>query len=41
MKVLIVYTHPIETSFNHALMEAVKDGLVEAGHEVKVADLYA
>ena len=41
MNVLIVYAHPIETSFNHALLESVKNSLVEAGHAVKIADLYA
>lgn len=41
MKVLIVYTHPNPKSFNHALLEEVQAGLAEAGHEVKVKDIYA
>ncbi len=41
MNVLIVYSHPIDTSFNHAILESVKDGLAQAGHEVKVADLHS
>lgn len=41
MKVLLVYAHPNPLSFNHALMEAVAGGLREAGHEVRVKDLYA
>lgn len=41
MKVLVVYTHPNPKSFNHALLEEVRAGLTEAGHEVKVKDLYA
>ncbi len=40
MKVLIVYTHPVKKSFNRAILEAVKESLIEAGHEVKIADLY-
>lgn len=41
MKVLVVYTHPNPKSFNHAILEEVQAGLAEAGHEVKVRDLYA
>ena len=41
MKVLIVYTHPVKASFNRAILEAVKESLLEAGHEIRVADLYA
>ena len=40
MKVLIVFTHPNQNSFNHALLENITAGLEEAGHEVKVKDLY-
>lgn len=41
MRVLVVYTHPNPKSFNHAILEEVLGGLAEAGHEVKVRDLYA
>jgi NAD(P)H dehydrogenase (quinone) len=41
MNVLIVYTHPIQRSFNRAVLGAVERGLAEAGHVVKLADLYA
>ena len=41
MKVLIVYTHPVKTSFNRALLKVTVKGLEAAGHEIKVADLYA
>lgn len=41
MRVLIVYAHPNPQSFNHALLEHCQQGLVEAGHEVKIKDLYA
>jgi len=41
MRVLVVYCHPNPKSFNHALKEEVLAGLREAGHEVKVRDLYA
>ena len=40
MKVLIVFTHPKSSSFNHALLENVSAGLEQAGHEIKVKDLY-
>jgi len=40
MKVLIVFTHPSKTSFNHALLEHIQQGLLEARHEVRVKDLY-
>lgn len=41
MKVLVVYTHPNPKSFNRALLDEVRAGLGEAGHEVKVKDLYS
>ena len=41
MNVLAVVAHPVPTSFNHAIRREVEAGLAEAGHEVKVADLYA
>ena len=34
MNVLIVYSHPNPKSFNHALLQAVQDGLKSAGHAV-------
>lgn len=40
MKVLIVFTHPNSNSFNHALLENISAGLEQAGHEVRVKDLY-
>lgn len=41
MNVLIVYAHPNPKSFNHAVLETVREGLAEAGHSVRVKDLYA
>ncbi len=41
MRVLIVYAHPNPSSFNHAILEHCSLGLQEAGHEVRVKDLYA
>ena len=41
MKILIVYAHPSSSSFCNAILQAVQSGLSEAGHEFKVADLYA
>ena len=40
MNVLIVFTHPNTTSFNHALLENMNDGLIAAGHDVIIKDLY-
>ena len=41
MKVLVVYVHPYEKSFNHAILESVTAGLQEGRHEYEVVDLYA
>jgi NAD(P)H dehydrogenase (quinone) len=41
MNILIVYAHPNEKSFNRGVLEAVSAGLNEAGHTIKVKDLYA
>lgn len=41
MRVLIVYAHPNPASFCHALLRRVESALREAGHEVRVKDLYA
>ncbi|MGZ4947040.1 MAG: NAD(P)H-dependent oxidoreductase [Halobacteriota archaeon] len=41
MNVLIVYAHPNPHSFNAAMRDTAVDALTEAGHSVKVSDLYA
>lgn len=41
MRILVVYAHPVETSFNAALHARVVDALREAGHDVDDCDLYA
>jgi NAD(P)H dehydrogenase (quinone) len=41
MRVLVLYAHPLETSFGAALHQAVVDALRAAGHEVDDCDLYA
>lgn len=41
MRVLVVYCHPVETSFHAALHQTVLDSLKAAGHEVDDCDLYA
>ena len=41
MKHLIIYSHPNPKSFNHAILETYEAALKEAGHEVRVRDLYA
>lgn len=38
---LVVYCHPYELSFNHAVLVAVEEGLVRAGRSFEVCDLYA
>jgi NAD(P)H dehydrogenase (quinone) len=40
MKVFIVHAHPESQSFNGALTRAAVASLLEAGHEVRVSDLY-
>lgn len=39
MKVLIIYSHPYDKSFCHAIMESVKKSALKAGHEVEVLNL--
>ena len=41
MKVLIVYAHSQDTSFNAALLKTAVTTLEGQGHEVRVSDLYA
>jgi len=41
MRVLVVYSHPVETSFNAAVHARVVQSLRGAGHEVDDCDLYA
>ena len=40
MKVLLLYAHPVETSFNAAVHDAAMRGLQKAGHDVDDCDLY-
>lgn len=41
MRVLVIYSHPVETSFNASTHLKVVQTLREAGHEVDDCDLYA
>lgn len=41
MNTLIVFAHPNASSFNHALLKNILLGLNDAGHAVRVKDLYA
>jgi NAD(P)H dehydrogenase (quinone) len=41
MRVMVVYAHPVETSFNAAIYAAVKEILEQRGHEIDACDLYA
>lgn len=41
MKILVLYAHPVETSFNAALHRLIVERLNAAGHTVDDCDLYA
>lgn len=41
MRVLLLYAHPVETSFAAALRDAARERLARAGHAVDLCDLYA
>lgn len=41
MRVLVLFSHPVETSFGAALHARVLEALRKAGHEVDDCDLYA
>jgi putative NADPH-quinone reductase len=41
VQVLLVFSHPVETSFAASLRDTVQKALVEAGHSVDLLDLYA
>jgi NAD(P)H dehydrogenase (quinone) len=41
MRILVIYAHPVETSFHAALHARVVAALRKAGHEVDDCDLYA
>jgi len=41
MRVLVLYAHPVETSFSAALHKATVEALEAAGHDVDDCDLYA
>lgn len=41
MKILVLYAHPVETSFNAALHRTIVERLTAKGHQVDDLDLYA
>lgn len=41
MRILVVYAHPVEDSFNAALHRLIVERLAAGGHEVDDCDLYA
>ncbi|MBZ9812764.1 NAD(P)H-dependent oxidoreductase [Mesorhizobium sp. CA7] len=41
MKILVLYAHPVETSFNAGLHKTIVERLAAAGHAVDDCDLYA
>jgi len=41
MRVLVVYCHPLRTSFTAAVLERCLAGLRTGGHDARVTDLYA
>jgi NAD(P)H dehydrogenase (quinone) len=40
MRILVVYCHPCEDSFNASVLKVTLDALAERGHEFRVCDLY-
>ena len=40
MRCLVVFCHPSETSFGAAILETARTALGDAGHELRVIDLY-
>src|SRR5690349_24505386 len=40
MRIQVVHCHPLTSSYNHALFEAVVETLVKNGHQVVATDLY-
>ncbi|MDH3660293.1 MAG: NAD(P)H-dependent oxidoreductase [Alphaproteobacteria bacterium] len=40
MRILVVYAHPVDTSFGAAIFREVRTALDRRGHEVRVLDLY-
>ena len=40
MRVYVLYAHPSEKSFTHAVLEAFTRGLRDAGHTYEIGDLY-
>jgi len=40
MRTLVIYAHPVPTSFNAAIFETAKKTLTYAGHELRITDLY-
>jgi putative NADPH-quinone reductase len=41
MRVMVLHAHPLETSYNRALCNAVMETLAAGGHQVDLVDLYA
>ena len=41
MKILVIYAHPVPTSFTHAVYETAVGALIAKGHELRQVDLYA
>ena len=40
MRIQVVHCHPLTSSYNHALFEAIVETLGKNGHEVVATDLY-
>lgn len=40
MNTVIVYAHPWDKSYNHAILDSVTTGLASSGHQVDLIDLY-
>jgi putative NADPH-quinone reductase len=40
MRIQVVHCHPLTSSYNHALFEAIVEALAKNGHQVVATDLY-
>ena len=41
MNILVIYAHPYNQSFNHAIKETIVESVAVGGNLVEVRDLYA
>jgi NAD(P)H dehydrogenase (quinone) len=39
-RILIIFAHPSQQSYNYSILQQVIDGLGQRGHEIQISDLY-